>query len=82
MCQHTPDSLHDGLVHSLGHAIQFWHLRHGVFEPNSHQPIVFFKLPSVFSSIVRSNRFQLPIGFTFHSLMEFLEDGQYLVLCL
>ena len=37
-------------------------------------------MSSVLSSVICSNRFQLPVGFPFHSRVEILEDGQYLVL--
>ena len=77
---HTPDSLHGSLVHSLGQPVQLWSLRDGVLEPNSLRPAVLFELPTVFSLVICSNCFQLPADFSFASCVERLEDGQYLVL--
>ena len=80
MCKHTPDSLHDGLVHPLGHPVQLWHFRHGVFEPDSLRPVVLLELPLVFPSVIRSYRFKCLAGFSVCPRMELLEGGQYLVL--
>ena len=55
-------------------------LQHDKFKPNSLQPAIFLELPSVFTTIVGSNCFQLPSDFSFHSHMEILEDCQHLIL--
>ena len=80
MCQHAPNSLHDFPVHPFGHAIQLWLLRHNVFELDSLRPAIILELPPVFSSIVRTTRFQLPAGFPFHSRVDntwsFVSNGE------
>ena len=49
-------------------------VRYGKFEPDSLRAAVPFKLPLVFSFVISSNRLQLPVGFSFHSCVELLED--------